>query len=68
MKKVFGILAVVALSAGFYSCDDSSMEETQALYENVNDTLSPTDGEVVKTDDREGVTDGEVVKTDDRDE
>jgi hypothetical protein len=68
MKKVFGILAVAVLSVGLYSCEEENpMEETQALYEHTNDTFSPTDGEVVKTDDREGVTDGEVVKTDDRD-
>ncbi|MEH6679976.1 MAG: hypothetical protein V7724_05475 [Sediminicola sp.] len=53
MKKVFSILAVVALSTGLYSCEEeNSMEETQALYENIGDTLS-TDKEIVKTDDRD---------------
>ncbi len=37
MKKVVAILAVVTLSVGFYSCEkDNSIEDTQALYENLD--------------------------------
>tara|TARA_R110002051_G_scaffold140837_5_gene213930 strand:+ start:2163 stop:2321 length:159 start_codon:yes stop_codon:yes gene_type:complete len=52
MKKVFGILAIAALSTGLYSCEaESNIEETQALYEKLD--TNATDGEIVKTDDRD---------------
>ncbi|MEB8345657.1 hypothetical protein OO010_06340 [Flavobacteriaceae bacterium KMM 6898] len=52
MKKVFGILAIAVLSTGLYSCEaETSMDETQALYETLDTTA--TDGSVVKTDDRD---------------
>lgn len=52
MKKVFGILAIVVLSTGLYSCEkDAAMDETQALYETLD--TNATDGCVVKTDERD---------------
>ncbi|MET6990386.1 hypothetical protein [Sediminicola arcticus] len=52
MKKVFGILAIVVLSTGLFSCEkDTSMDETQALYETLD--MNATDGSVVKTDTRD---------------
>ena len=52
MKKVFGILAIAALSTGLFSCEkDTNMEETQALYETLD--INATDGCVVKTDGRD---------------
>ncbi len=51
MKKVVLIAAVVLMSVGVYSCEkDSSVEDTQALYENFD--VDATDGEESNTDDR----------------
>ncbi len=52
MKKVFGILAIAVLSTGLFSCEkDTTMDETQALYETMD--TNATDGSVVKTDGRD---------------
>jgi hypothetical protein len=59
MKKVFGILALVAvMSAGLVSCEADSSEAS--LYENVNGT----DGDDVQIDKRS--TDGDDVQIDKR--
>ncbi len=51
MKKVVLIAAVVLMSVGVYSCEkDSSMEDTQALYENLD--IDATDDEDQPSDDR----------------
>ncbi len=48
MKKVILIAAVLLTSVGFYSCEQDSTDETQALYENVQ----ANDGDPDETDDR----------------
>ncbi|NAS13416.1 hypothetical protein [Poritiphilus flavus] len=53
MKKVLSIFAVAVMCVGLFSCeDDSSIEETQALYENLSDS-DATDGGQVDNDDRD---------------
>lgn len=38
MKKAVGLLGVLFLSMGFYSCEeDTTMEETDALYQNIQE-------------------------------
>lgn len=52
MKKVLSVLAVVVMSVGLFSCEaDSSVEETQALYENLGE-IDATDGNQVDDDGR----------------
>ena len=52
MKKAASILAVVVMSIGMFSCEsESSLEETQALYENLGDE-NATDGQSSNTDGR----------------
>ncbi|NNF19803.1 MAG: hypothetical protein HKN61_08475 [Flavobacteriaceae bacterium] len=69
MKQVFSILAMVLLTLGFFSCTaENNMEETSALYENVQ----ATDGDIVPIDrrddpdDDEDGTDGDIVIIDRR--
>ena len=53
MKKTVSILAVLVMSIGLFSCEaDNNLEETQSLYENLEDTEA-TDGDEVKDDGRE---------------
>ncbi len=53
MKKVLSVFAVVVMSVGMFSCEaDSSVEETQALYENLNE-IDASDDDQVSNDDRE---------------
>ncbi|MEM7381345.1 MAG: hypothetical protein AAF361_09145 [Bacteroidota bacterium] len=52
MKKVLSIFAVAVMCVGLFSCEDeSSIEETQALYENLGET-DATDNHQVDDDDR----------------
>lgn len=49
MKKVLSIFAVVVMSIGMFSCEsETNLEETQALFENIN----ATDGDEVPPDGR----------------
>ena len=49
MKKVMGILAVVIMSVGLFSCEDESSAD-QALYDTV---AADTDGDSTPTDGRD---------------
>ncbi|WP_411030964.1 hypothetical protein [Spongiimicrobium sp. 3-5] len=52
MKKAASILAVVVMSIGMFSCEsESSLEETQALYQDLGDE-NATDGQSTTTDGR----------------
>lgn len=52
MKKVLSVFAVVVMSVGLFSCEaDSSVEETQALYE--LEEVDATDDDSVEETGRE---------------
>ena len=52
MKKVVLIAAVVLMNVGLYSCEkDNSLDETQALYENLE--ISANDDDQSESDDRD---------------
>jgi len=54
MKKLMSIFAVVVMSIGLFSCEaENTVEETDALYENLEDTTA-SDNEQVDNDAREG--------------
>ena len=47
MKKVISILAMIVLSIGLFSCEaENNIEETEALYENID--FSATDDDTVE--------------------
>ncbi len=52
MKKVISILAVIVLSIGLFSCEaENNIEETEALYENL-DTIKANDDDSAESEDR----------------
>lgn len=54
MKKVFGILAVMTLMTGMYSCDTDSANQDDALYQTQADaSQEECDSCELPTDDRD---------------
>nr|WP_297788095.1 hypothetical protein [uncultured Allomuricauda sp.] len=54
MKKVFSILALALLTVGFYSCEaETDVQETEAMFEQLQMDKNATDNEDVETDDRD---------------
>ncbi|MBO0329656.1 hypothetical protein [[Muricauda] lutisoli] len=53
MRKVFSILALALLTVGFYSCEaESDVQETEAMFQQLQMDQNATDGDVVDPDDR----------------
>lgn len=53
MKKVFSILALALLTAGFYSCEtETDVQETEALFEQLTIDENATDDDVMEPDGR----------------
>ncbi|MGN7513959.1 MAG: hypothetical protein ACTHOM_06245 [Allomuricauda sp.] len=53
MKKVFSILALALLTVGFYSCEaENDVQETEAMFQQLQMDQNATDGDVVDPDDR----------------
>lgn len=53
MKKVFSILALALLTVGFYSCEaESDVQETEAMFEQLQMDQNATDDADVDPDDR----------------